>query len=65
MNMKINDRHGGLTPYLRFNSGTVVSIFLANPTMVLVELGMFRIELMSIKIVTITDAAVTSYVIGG
>jgi hypothetical protein len=65
--MKINDRHvspleNGLASDFRFDPGTAVPAFLTNPSMVLVELGMFRIHLVAVKIMPIADPAVPAKV---
>jgi hypothetical protein len=65
--MKINDRHvspleNGLASDFRFDPDTAVPAFLTNPSMVLVELGMFRIHLVAVKIMPIADPAVPAKV---
>jgi len=45
---------------MRFNRSARIATFLANPTMVLVELNMLGIELMPIKTMTVADAAIAS-----
>ena len=65
--MKINDRHvspleNGLASDFRFDPDAAVPAFLTNPSMVLVELGMFRIHLVAVKIMPIADPAVPAKV---
>jgi hypothetical protein len=65
--VKINDRHvcpleNGLAPDFCFDPDTAVPAFLTNTSVVLVELGMFRIHLVPVKIMPITDPAVSAKV---
>jgi hypothetical protein len=52
----------GLAPDLRFDADTAIPAFLTNASMVLVELGMFRIHLVTVKKMPITDPAVPAKV---
>jgi len=52
----------GLAPDLGFDADAVVPAFLTNPSMVLMELGMFRIHLVAVKIMPIANPAIPAKV---
>jgi len=52
----------GSAPDLGFDADAVVPAFLANPSMVLMELGMLRIHLVAVKIMPIANPAIPAKV---